>query len=208
MNAKDIEVWMIGIPTSEVSRIHMDAVLPSWAEYNVNIFEAITPSTLSNYSELDFDKRRYTDKIFREFSTTEKAVWYSHYLLWKKCWDEKKPLIIIEHDSILRKDIGEVGRNKLLSYLTDRKPTKNDPLDNGLILSPGSGYVIFPEDILPLINYCNSIPIGGNVDGYIREYIQSKYGWPTDFGYIEQIVINNMTTIEHRVNKTTVVVPE
>jgi len=205
MNAKNIEVWMIGILHSEVSRMYMEYTMDSWSEYNLNIFPAITPRDLHNYKSLQFYK---TSLRRRNFTDTEKAVWYSHYLLWKKCWKEKKPLIIIEHDSILRKDIGEVGRTKLLSFLTDREPVKSDPIDNGNILSPGSGYVVFPDDIIQLINYSETKPIDSNVDGYVRNYIQSKYGWPKDFSYIEQIKIDNLSTIVHRKMNDNIRVPE
>lgn len=205
MNSKNIEIWMIGISHSEVSRMYMNYTMGSWDNYKLNIFPAITPRDLHKHNSLSF---LYTGPSKRPFTDTEKAVWYSHYLLWKKCWSEKKPLIIIEHDSILRKDIGEVGRTKLLSFLTDRKPVKNDPIDNGNILSPGSGYVVFPYDIIQLINYSESVPIDSNVDGYIRSYVQSKYGWPSDFSYIEQIKIDNLSTIVHRKMNDNIRVPE
>ena len=204
MNAKHIEVWMIGILHSEVSRMYMEHTVGSWSDYNLNIFPAITPRDLFKYNSLYFFKTSSS----RNFTKTEKAVWYSHYLLWKKSWTEKKPLIIIEHDSILRKDIGEVSRTKLLSFLRDRKPVKNDPIDNGNILSPGSGYVVFPDDIIQLINYSELQPIDSNVDGYVRNYIQSKYGWPRDFSYIEQIKIDNLSTIVHRKMNDNIRVPE
>ena len=203
MTAKSIEVWMIGIPHSEVSRMYMDHTMESWDDYDLHIFSAVTPRDLKHYNNLSFHLTRG-----RKFTPTEKAVWYSHFLLWKKCWEEKKPLIIVEHDSILRKDIGEVGRTTLLSYLTDREPTRNDPIDNGNILSPGSGYVIFPNDIIALINYSEKLPITSNVDAYIRGYVQDKYGWPTDFSYIEQIKIDNLSTIQHRKQSDKIRVPE
>lgn len=205
MNSKKIEVWMIGISHSEVSRMYMKHTISSWNEYNLFLFPAVTPRDLNKFSSLSF---LYTGPKKRQFTSTEKAVWYSHYLLWKKCWEEKKPLIIIEHDSILRKDIGEIGRTKLLSYLTDRKPIPNDPIENGNILSPGSGYSVFPDDIIQLINYSESKPITSNVDGYVREYIQNKYGWPEDFSYIEQVKINNLSTIVHRKENDNIRVPE
>ena len=206
MNAQSIEVWMIAISHSGISQLYVKECSPSWKNYNLNFFEAITPRSLPSLNELSFFKKNISNKPFTD---TEKAVWYSHYLLWKKCWEEEKPLIIIEHDSILRKDIGEVGRSKLLSFLKGRKFYKSDPVENGNILSPGSGYVIFPDDIITLINHCKHISISGNVDGYIRSYIQKKYGWPSDFSYIEQIKIDNLATIYHgRKSEYNIVEPE
>ena len=204
-NALQFEVWMIAISHSEISQMYVKQCSPSWKNYNLNLFEAITPRSLSSLNELSFFSKRYST---RPFSDTEKAVWYSHYFLWKKCWEEKKPLIIIEHDSILRKDIGEVGRTKLLSFLKGRKAWSGDPVENGNILSPGSGYVIFPNDIIQLINYSRNTSINGNVDGYIRQYIELKYGWPSDFSYIEQIKIDNLATINHNSNKNDMIIME
>jgi len=204
MNAQSIEVWMIAISHSETSQLYVKECAPSWKNYNLKSFEAITPKSLKHLNELHFYKKRSG----REFTETEKAVWYSHFLLWKKCWEEKKPLIIIEHDSILRKDIGEVGRTKLLSFLRDRKQFKSDPVENNNILSPGSGYVIFPDDIINLITFARNNPIDSNSDGYIREYVETKYGWPKDFSYIEQIKINNLTTINHGKMNSNIMEPE
>jgi len=197
MNSKDLVVWMIVIRDNPISILHMEKSLPSWKNYKIEIFNAVTPKDLSFLNELFFYKKWSSGNSFTD---TEKAVWYSHFLLWKQCFYEKKPLIVIEHDSILRKDIGSVTHSKLLSFLTDRKETPMDPVEDGKILSPGSGYVIFPDEILPFINFIKNVPIISNVDGYIRDFIQTKYGWPSDFSYIEQKQQSCYTTIDHGKN--------
>jgi GR25 family glycosyltransferase involved in LPS biosynthesis len=89
-------IWMIQIPDNGVSDYYKKLSLPTWEKfgYEINMFDAVTPDTLNNYNYLEFGK--YYD--FREFTDTEKAGFYSHVELWKKCIDMNEPITIIEHD--------------------------------------------------------------------------------------------------------------
>ena len=99
------EVWMIAITDNPVSIYFKNEVMPSWGEYVVNHFEAKTPKNLSvdcDFLNLTFKQKK---DLIIEFSDTEKAVWYSHYFLWKHCWDTQTPIIIVEHDVKLLEDL-------------------------------------------------------------------------------------------------------
>jgi GR25 family glycosyltransferase involved in LPS biosynthesis len=89
-------IWMIQIPDNSVSDYYKKLSLSTWEKfgYKINMFDAITPKILDDYDYLEFGK--YYD--FREFTDTEKAGFYSHVELWKKCIDMNEPITIIEHD--------------------------------------------------------------------------------------------------------------
>ena len=79
-----------------VSQMYMREVLPSWKDYNVKIFDAVTPKDLYKKHKLDFGIKTSGKK--REFTATEKAVWYSHLFLWKHLYENKIDSWIFEHD--------------------------------------------------------------------------------------------------------------
>lgn len=89
-------IWMIQIPDNQKSQHYKRISLQTWEKfgYTVNLFDAVTPEKLDNYNYLQFGA--YYD--FREFTETEKAGFYSHVELWKKCISQDKPITIIEHD--------------------------------------------------------------------------------------------------------------
>ena len=89
-------VWMIQIPDNRVSQHYASLCIPTW-DCKVNLFDAFTPTAMPDY--LDFG----TFWGAREFSPSEKAGFYSHLELWKRCYTEDKPISIIEHDVALRK---------------------------------------------------------------------------------------------------------
>ena len=104
------EVWMIAITGNPISEYYKEHCTPSWTKhgFKVNHFEAKTPKDLET-DECNFlpftMKHSYSRNTDVEFTQTEKAVWYSHYYAWKKCWDEQTSFIVAEHDAWLKKDI-------------------------------------------------------------------------------------------------------
>ena len=98
-------IWMIHIPDNEVSQYYVNKVLPSWSNHEVNMFDAYTPDNMPNY--LNFGKFWK----FRDFSSSEKAGFYSHLELWKKCFEEDEPIAIIEHDVMCIEDYMPIKDN-------------------------------------------------------------------------------------------------
>lgn len=105
---EDVNVYQIVIRGNEISEYYHTYTKPSWekAGFFVNRFNAITPDDLSDYEDLRFSdfvmSRKYTAKGLKKvFTPTEKAVWYSHFLLWEKCLGTNKPIIVLEHDCLL-----------------------------------------------------------------------------------------------------------
>ena len=101
---------MIVIKDNEASEYYADYCSLSWESIGlkINRFDAFVPKDLVNLNELSFTKYSSGVKYLRrnlkaEITETEKACFYSHYSLWKKCAIENKPIFVIEHDSILEK---------------------------------------------------------------------------------------------------------
>lgn len=87
---------MIRMKDSKTSREYASYCANSWQGFNLKFFDAITPETLPQQSGLTFGKRGD-----RELTDTEKACFYSQYILWKKCAIENVPILILEHDAWL-----------------------------------------------------------------------------------------------------------
>ncbi len=101
------DVWMITIPNNKVSNYYYVRCKESWEKrgFNVRKFPAVTPNTLHRQqNRLEFNIK-VTGSKKRNFSETEKAVWYSHYNAWRFAADLIEPIIIAEHDAYLTKKI-------------------------------------------------------------------------------------------------------
>jgi hypothetical protein len=198
------DIYMISISDNPVSQMYKERVMGSWIKngYHVNHFEAVTPKDLPNQSGINFSGHKvYNSGRTRVMTPTEMACFYSHYNLWKKVAQEDRPLIIIEHDSLLTRFLpSDIIESRYLSFVDNqrptRKPTENDPGDGeGRFLAPGSGYAMFPDTAKELVKYCNIHSIGSNSDGILRTAIDWRK-YPNYF-YIKQVFIDNLVTIDH-----------
>ena len=180
---------MISMSGHPISEMYKREVLPSWKDYDVTQYEAVTPRDLIYKSKLEFGK-----KANREFTSTEKAVWYSHFELWCECIT-KGPLIVIEHDSKLVNPLPNLSNEgyKLLSFIErDFKP-------KGKHIAPGSGYYITPPVAERLVARAVAKPITRNSDGHLGSKLNLKRQINmNDFYYIEQVNIDGLNTIDHK----------
>lgn len=187
-----MNIIMISMSDHPISMMYKRQVMPSWSDYKVKHFEAVTPKDLYLRHELKFGK-----KGKREFTETEKAVWYSHYDLWVQCYNSKQPLLIIEHDSELVKPLPDMSKEgyKVLSYMTrDFGPAKGDKL-----ASVGSGYYITPSFASRLIIRAVTTPIDQNSDGFIATTMNWKAQMDmNEHYYIEQVNVDGLNTIDHK----------
>ena len=158
------EVWMIAITDNPISIYFKNEVMPSWGEYVVNHFEAKTPKDLSvdcDFLNLTFKQKK---DLIIEFSSTEKAVWYSHYFLWKHCWDTQTPIIIVEHDVKLLEDIeDEVFGYDMVCLCHDTR----DNSDRKPKLA-GGAYYIKPPAARKLMEVRHNKKIITNSDAWIH----------------------------------------
>ena len=91
--------------SNDISRAYMDISIPNIEDKTLEpvvVWEATTPETLPE-GPLNFGILKPTvDRPFgKEFTDTEKACWYSHFLLWQHIVDKNEPAYIFEHDVVL-----------------------------------------------------------------------------------------------------------
>lgn len=89
---------MISVTDDPVSQAYRKYCEPTWREFNLRHFEAVTAETQSQYDFIQFGQ-----KGNRDLTDTEKACFYSQYFLWKKCLNEKVPILVLEHDAFLER---------------------------------------------------------------------------------------------------------
>ena len=188
------KIKMIGMSDHPVSLMYQREVLPSWKKFGHKVypFEAVTPKDLVYKNKLDFKLKTSGKK--REFTSTEIAVWYSHFELWCECV-RTGPMVIIEHDSKLVKQLPDMSKEgyKLLSFI-DR-----DFGDKGVTLAPGSGYYITPAVAERLVAGAVSNPVVRNSDGHLALTMNYKRQTTmNDYHYIEQINFDGLNTIDHK----------
>jgi hypothetical protein len=215
------EVWMISMSDCEVSQHYKSICQPSWEQqgFKVNHFEAITPSSPEfNSGRLKFSEKKgrtsYRGPV--EFSDTEKAVWYSHFLLWEKLSKLRKSSIVIEHDVKLMKLIEpEMFENPTLAYTClcefDYK------VDGKMVSQPsatGAYYMRrnFAEHSVQKVLHVNATQnIYMNIDCAVDLIVDDarilhpeyNYRIKADSTIAKQIVDEEIgTTIEHLLNKS------
>jgi len=190
---------MIKISENPVSEMYYRTVLNSWEKHNheIKIFDAITPKDLYKKNKLTFGlKEGFKGKPHRPFTLTEKAVWYSHFELWCKCVVNKKPMLIIEHDSKLTRKLPDLSkeRHKFLSYIM--RDWTNDKKKH---IAPGSGYYITHLTAMQLVAQAVSREIVLNSDGHLGGVLNiAKQIKLNDYTYIQQISIDGLNTIDHK----------
>jgi hypothetical protein len=187
-------IHMICMENHPVSVMYQRAVESSWKDYTVKKIEAVTPKDLPYKRKLDFEKK--LGKNPREFTATEKAVWYSHFERWCWCARTNIPLVVIEHDALLVNKLPDLSKEgyKFLSFVC-RDWLKKPTID----IAPGSGYYITPHVASRLITKAVIKPITQNSDGHISTVLNwNKQNKMNDFYYIEQINFDGLNTIDHR----------
>ena len=181
------------MPEHPVSQMYVRLSEPSWTkfDYKLNFFEAVTPKDLYKKNKLTFNRKD------RDFTETEKAVWYSHFELWCKCLNSNKGMIIVEHDSKLVKPLPNL-ENEGYKYLSFMK--RDFGRHKGkYVLCPGSGYYITPAVAQRLIANAVAKDIQMNSDGHICNYTNwNRQIKMNDYYYIEQINMDGLNTIDHK----------
>lgn len=188
----DVPIYMIAMQDHPISVMYVRNVTESWDGYSLNMFQATTPKDLVYKNKLDFGTKTTGKK--REFTSTEKAVWYSHFELWCHCINSG-PLVVVEHDSKLVKPLPDMSNEgyKFLSYLN------RDFGKKGTHIAPGSGYYITPPVADRLVARAVSQPISQNSDGHLSTVMNwSRQVKMEDYYYIEQINFDGLNTIDHK----------
>lgn len=104
INVQTIPAYIIVIKGNDASEFYYNKVISVWNSIGIfpTRFDAITPETLPKYP-LKFTKNKsnkYKKIGGKSFTPTEKAVWYSHFLLWKKSVELNQRILVLEHDCV------------------------------------------------------------------------------------------------------------
>lgn len=205
------ETWMISISGNKTSYENRKRVLSTWKEKNIDVhhWEATTPD--------DFHMRKYEDLLdrllikmptsdkvqWREFTDTEKAVWASHWSLWKYSLESNSSVLVIEHDTELMEEIDPnlIKNNKMVCMCSKYEKHSDNKIKRILKIQAAGAYYITPEASKTLLE---KLPknINLNVDAHIHE-ICAHIGWfepklcrTVDY-YTDKTGKNLTTTIEH-----------
>ena len=171
----DPEIKFIVISNNKTSLWYYEHVRSSWDKYAPKFkksrFEATVPNTIKEHSrivDLNFFNKAPMQEmtVWRAFSETEKAVWYSHARLWKRCIETNKSLIIVEHDCLLEYTLSKnllcVHDMVCLSRWTNGN---NKPR---WVPAAAAAYYITPPIAKILLERVPT-PIVYNVDGWIHK---------------------------------------
>jgi hypothetical protein len=190
-------VMMIVIPDNPISMYYRGRVESSWTDrgFNIEYYSAVTPETIKDQPRpLNFRIKDYpSPKRAREFTETEKAVWYSHRNIWGIIRRKKSPVIVIEHDTMLLKPIDPriFNRVKAMGLCHSLLP------DGTMGTTVGAGYYLTREAAEEFYRDTFDLRINFNSDNYIHKKID-KMGshWRTH--YCQQIKDTTIgTTIRH-----------
>lgn len=173
---KKPDVWMIAISGNPISMHYRNLVVDSWRQFGhtVNHFEAVTPDDLKKeqYQFLPITKKHSnrTNKSV-EFTETEIAVWYSHYHTWKLCFEIDEPIIVVEHDIQLLKEIDSEVYNYHVSCLA-HVMRKHQMAKLG-----GGAYYITPRGARALLRVRHDKAIIKNSDAWIHNRCDKMGKW-------------------------------
>lgn len=188
------EIWMISLLDHPNMTVIRNKSISLWEKqgFKINLFPAITPNLISKIiPQLNFSTKQL--KVNKAapvgFSDTEKAIFYSHYMLWKKSYDENKALMILEEDAIPIKSIPKIWDIERISLLG---------------IPVATGYIITPIKGKALIDDIQTRTIKGPVDGFLYSHTilknsNERYIIPSDNPntiFIKQQK-RNWSSIEH-----------
>ena len=90
----EFDIHMIRVKDDFKSETYAKYCAKSWTDagFKVNFFDAVTPETVKDYPEYEFQER---------ILPAEKGCFLSMIALWEQCVLEDKPFLILEHDAYL-----------------------------------------------------------------------------------------------------------
>jgi len=161
-------IKMIAITGCPKSQYYSSICLDAWSKlgYEVEWFEASIPDTIKDLCELTFAENKWSGYAF---TPTEKAIWYSHYRLWKTV---EEPTYIIEHDTYPMNRLPEFSDKPCGIFScfprNPKHPVHTPQHGHGSGIAPCSGYYLTPETARTLIkNIAKKHDC--NVDAYVHD---------------------------------------
>lgn len=156
-----MNIWMIVVSNDAKSKYYSSLCIDQWNKlgYNITKKEGTTPSTLGNqilFADKKFNGNKFTD--------IEKAIWYSHYNLWRHI---EEPTYIIEHDTYPYKELPEF--NELIGFFSTFPRNDDAWRKKRETISPGSGYFVNRTSASILRDWAVSATVTENVDGFLYQ---------------------------------------
>lgn len=197
----EFQFWRIAIGDSL-----KECVVP-WENqgFTVNHFEAITPDTMPGILKFGNKHRHYHKKYNKivPFTSTEKAIWYSHFMLWEKCIEEYTPFIIIEHDVIPITEFPKTWDVRTLKYFCKSSEPDRYAKTNVIKYTPAAGYIVTPKGARNLIKMATTGAVLSNVDSYVQAARDKnpdhlKGGWARH--YANQIIHEKTITHDEKID--------
>ena len=155
---------------------------------DVEIFNAITPR--DNMSNIIKENSIQIKSFDERYSRKENAIacFLSHFLLWKKCIELNEPVIIFEHDAVIKNIINlDIKFDKLISIGKPSYGRFNTPTSNGInkltskrYLPGAHAYIIAPSGAAELIKRAklDAKPVDVFLHLDIFPWLQEYYPWP------------------------------
>jgi hypothetical protein len=198
MTYKQPRVGMIYLEGDHISEQYKAIVSQSWINggFSVDYYRGVTPSTINDSTkELKFGKKGSGRNRGRDFTETEKSIWYSHLMMWDIASRKANPFIIIEHDVLLLEHINQhdVERYSIMGLCHNGLLSKNP--HRGYRVSAGGAYMLKNDIAKKMID---ELPkeITTNSDAYIHNYI-TRYG-AFKHSHSTQLYLPKLgTTIDH-----------
>jgi GR25 family glycosyltransferase involved in LPS biosynthesis len=184
---------MISMSDNPISQYYANTCKKTWESfgYHVNHFEAVTPKTLDDCSELHFGLKRNV----KDFTLTEKSIWYSHFYLWEKCLDLDEAIVIIEHDCYLFDHLpDEFDEVHFFTKSVSKKIVRKGSFGR---VSPAAGYILTPKFAKKLIDCSKSKTIQYNVDGEIMDLSNKRDYCDSEMIAMQLVEDEVGTTISH-----------
>jgi hypothetical protein len=192
----DIEpppVYFIVVIGNEIEEIQYEQARKTWAkrapQFSLFKRRAIVPDTIDaaeKITPLNFFKKAPNKefKAWRDFTDSEKSVWYSHANLWHMCIEKNKPIIILESDCVLTKalDWKTFRLWEMMCFATFRNKKW-----------AANGYYITPTAAKFLL-YLLKNPIDHNVDSWIHKVCDQIGEWRF---FAKHLGTPGNSTIEH-----------
>lgn len=172
------KTFVIALENYKISREQLEDCLQSCKKFNWNIeiFWGVDGNalTLESWNIIN------VNPLLHKPTMDKKGVWgcfFSHYKLWNKCVELGEPIIILEHDAIIKSEwIPFEISNSLVKLHRNYKPKiKKFDIDSGVWTNSAHAYCLTPEHAKKLIHFSQTVGglptdvlIGSNVLDFIH----------------------------------------
>jgi GR25 family glycosyltransferase involved in LPS biosynthesis len=157
---KQPKTFVIAIKGHPVSESQLKDCLHSAEKFNwkVEIFWGVNGTTLTENSWRDIE----VIPLLNKPTMIRKGTWgcfFSHWMLWNKCIDINEPIIVLEHDAVIKESWRPINIDEAIIKLHRYYKQKNIKYDdNSGVWSPSThAYCILPKHAEQLIKFARTV---------------------------------------------------